>query len=75
MALDIRLDFIQPSDKDCTGQVTMPIHNQCWSLGGARGAIAPGADFEEAPKSWSPTGQMQAQKLCFVFVLNIYTFK
>jgi hypothetical protein len=27
MLLDIRLDCIHPSDKDCTGQVTMPIHN------------------------------------------------
>jgi hypothetical protein len=31
-------------------------HRQCRPLGGASGALAPGADFEGAPKSRSPTG-------------------
>jgi hypothetical protein len=29
---------------------------QGWPLGGASGALAPGADFEGAPKKLSPTG-------------------
>jgi hypothetical protein len=32
------------------------LHNQGRPLGGASGALAPGADFEGAPKRQSPTG-------------------
>jgi hypothetical protein len=36
-------------------QSVMFAHAQGWPLGGASGALAPGADFEGAPKRRSPT--------------------
>jgi hypothetical protein len=38
------------------GKIRYPLYRQGRPLGGASGALAPGADFEGAPKRRSPSG-------------------
>jgi hypothetical protein len=72
----------------CTAEALNSYHNayiQGRPLGGANGALAPGADFEGAPKRQSPTGHtlkrmvissFANEKSCkgFLFLIWLYWF-